>query len=266
MVNVNVRSTKQRKTSSYGWRTFKGSKSFHQGTDFAFSKGAAVSSWTAGKVVAVGNDGHKVNRGKYIIIEAAPGVRFSYHSLHTQTVKVGQTVKQWQTIGTAGDSANSTGSHLHVGLWLDGVHKNVEDYVKLDGVARSVSFPTKGTTPAGGGATSSGKVFIDGKFGAQSITALQIKLKGLNYTIQVDGKAASGGQTWKRFQQFLQRRVGIITKIDGVMGAQSIRALQTWLQSIGEYKFKIDGSAPAGGETWKGLQRALNRPEVWYAR
>lgn len=145
-------------TSKYGPRILNGAKNTHKGTDFPFGRSTPVSAFGAGRVVFAGRSpvytpGTKkrhpnYERGIYVQIEHAAGIDTSYHSLDRVTVKVGQTVAMGDTIGYGGSSAlGATGPHCHVGLWFNGNHVNLENYL-TPGVAVTVS--NSGSVSSGG--------------------------------------------------------------------------------------------------------------------
>ena len=107
-------------TSDYGERrapkTSRGKgSSYHNGIDLRASKGTPVYAPADGKVVKAGNAG---NSGNLIHLEHSFGVtdkkvKTVYAHLDRIDVKKGVTVKKGQQIGTAGNTGNSGGDHLH---------------------------------------------------------------------------------------------------------------------------------------------------------
>lgn len=85
-----------------------------------YKDGDHVYAHTEGKVVSAVT-GHKNNKGSvgtasygnYIKIQHPNGYCTLYAHLASVSVKVGQTVKQRQKIGTMGNTGNSYGTHLH---------------------------------------------------------------------------------------------------------------------------------------------------------
>lgn len=101
-------------------------KETHRGQDIVPTRyaGEAVpeSAWsvrevTGGKVLRVAYD---KNRGNYVDIETAPGTFERYQHMKSIAVKVGQLVQQGQVIGVAGNTGQSTGRHLHFGVYKGG--------------------------------------------------------------------------------------------------------------------------------------------------
>ena len=109
--------SKGRMSSGYGWRTLYGKPNFHGAVDIAMPSGTPVYSVAPGRVAKViySNKGggnqiivhHKVN-GKYYT---------SYYChMSSITVSVGTYVTKDSIIGNSGNTGNSTGPHLHLGL------------------------------------------------------------------------------------------------------------------------------------------------------
>lgn len=80
-------------------------------------------------------------RGIHVIVNHAPGIDTSYHSLSRVNVKKGQRVKMGDIVGWAGTSAvGANGDHVHNGLWFNGQHVDPLKYLK-PGVAVTVTNP-----------------------------------------------------------------------------------------------------------------------------
>jgi murein DD-endopeptidase MepM/ murein hydrolase activator NlpD len=62
--------------------------------------------------------------GHYVFIQHANNVTTKYLHLSRRDVKVGQRVKQGQTIGRLGATGRVTGAHLHYEFIVAGVHRN----------------------------------------------------------------------------------------------------------------------------------------------
>jgi len=95
----------------------------HKGVDYAARRGTPVRASGDGKIV------HKKRKGGYgraIIIKH--GGKYSTLYAHLQGYKkglrVGQKIKQGQTIAYVGSSGRSTGPHLHYEFRVNGVHRN----------------------------------------------------------------------------------------------------------------------------------------------
>ena len=92
----------------------------HLGTDFAAPIGRNVYAAADGRVTFVGNRG---GYGKTVIISHADGYRTLYAHLNkfASNAVVGRTVKKGTLIAYVGSTGVSTGPHLHLGLYKNGV-------------------------------------------------------------------------------------------------------------------------------------------------
>jgi len=107
-------------TSTYGRkRILNGEeKSFHWGIDIAGRKGNPVKSPAAGVVVFAEKDIPLA--GNLVIVDHGHGLTSSFLHLQKIKVKVGDEVKQGQSIATLGNTGRSTGPHLDWRMnWLD---------------------------------------------------------------------------------------------------------------------------------------------------
>lgn len=78
---------------------------------------------TAGTVLSVGSR----EGGNGIIVDAGNGVRVWYWHAEKVFVKPGDTIKPGETIALIGSTGNSTGSHLHIAIWIKG--DNIDPYM-----------------------------------------------------------------------------------------------------------------------------------------
>ncbi|VAW90824.1 Peptidase, M23/M37 family [hydrothermal vent metagenome] len=95
----------------------------HKGVDYVARRGTPVRASGNGKVI------HKKRKGGYgraIIIKHGGKYSTLYAHLngYKKGLKVGQKVKQGQTIAYVGSSGRSTGPHLHYEFRVNGVHRN----------------------------------------------------------------------------------------------------------------------------------------------
>lgn len=93
------------------------SSGWHAGIDIGAPYGAAVGAAGAGEVKQAGWNG---GYGKSVTIAHGGGLETFYAHLSEIMVSVGQLVTQMQTIGEVGSTGNSTGPHLHFGIYQDG--------------------------------------------------------------------------------------------------------------------------------------------------
>ena len=93
----------------------------HRGVDYAAPTGTPVYATGDGKVITSTYDKYS---GNYIVIRHGQTYQTKYLHLSKRKVRVGQTVKQGQTIGLVGATGRVTGAHLHYEFLVNGVHNN----------------------------------------------------------------------------------------------------------------------------------------------
>ena len=123
-------------TSQYGnARIFNGSlKSFHSGTDFRAPTGTPINTINDG-VVVVASD--RYYSGNAVIIDHGEGVYSSYSHMSHIDVKVGQHVKQGETLGLSGATGRVTGPHLHFSIILQSKKIDPLDFIsKINGLIK----------------------------------------------------------------------------------------------------------------------------------
>lgn len=121
-------------SSAFGWRIhpISGSEKFHNGVDIALSTGTEVGSCSKGTVIL---SYYSESAGNYIVVEDESGYRCHYMHLDARYVSEGEKVNYGQIIGTVGNTGNSTGPHLHLGVqnedreWINPLFV-VSDYVR----------------------------------------------------------------------------------------------------------------------------------------
>lgn len=86
---------------------------FHTGVDLAAPTGTPVDAAADGVVSFVGTD--PGGYGHYVIVDHADGYStyYAHLSAYARGLKVGETVKQGQRIGSVGMTGAATGPHLH---------------------------------------------------------------------------------------------------------------------------------------------------------
>lgn len=103
----------------------------HLGIDFASEKTDIVKASADGKIKSIKND---PRYGLTVVIEHANGFESVYSSLLTaEFIKVGEEVKQGQTIATVGNTARfeiSDETHIHFEIKKDGVNVDPNMYIK----------------------------------------------------------------------------------------------------------------------------------------
>ena len=110
-------------TSKYGYRIHPVTKKYklHTGIDLRASKGTSIFAAKAGTVVTAE---YNSAWGNYVILSHGGGYTSLYAHMTKMNVKVGQSVKQGQVIGTVGSTGYSTGAHLHFELRKNNVSYN----------------------------------------------------------------------------------------------------------------------------------------------
>jgi murein DD-endopeptidase MepM/ murein hydrolase activator NlpD len=110
-------------SSNYGSRRHPilGYRRMHKGMDFRAGYGTPILSAADGKVVRAGWAG---GYGKQVKIVHANGVSTSYSHMSNIKVRVGQTVRQGQSLGAVGSTGLSTGPHHHYEVYRNGAAVN----------------------------------------------------------------------------------------------------------------------------------------------
>jgi len=103
-------------------------KSVHRGVDFRAKWGEPVYAVMPGRVRLTGEF---FLTGKTVILDHGMGLYTLYAHLSEILVKEGQVVKAGDVIGKAGSTGRSTGPHLHLGLYLNGIPLNPLSLLKL---------------------------------------------------------------------------------------------------------------------------------------
>ncbi|WP_051171994.1 M23 family metallopeptidase [Microbacterium indicum] len=89
-------------------------------------------------------------RGMNVAIDHGDGVATEYLHLARVDVRVGDAVEAGQTIGGMGSTGRSTGTHLHLGVVVDGVHVDPLTFMRSRGVDYCVLPVYAGHTVANG--------------------------------------------------------------------------------------------------------------------
>ena len=107
-------------SSPFGYRTnpVTGRQEKHNGVDMAFNHGTPVVAIQDGVVTEIGYNAYS---GNYLRYRTSDGLLVGYAHLYRALVGVGDTVRQGDTVALTGNSGLSTGPHLHVTIWRDGI-------------------------------------------------------------------------------------------------------------------------------------------------
>lgn len=106
-------------TSTFGGRSSPGGigSTNHQGVDIGAPYGSAVLAAKGGTVIQAGwNGGYGIS----VTIAHGDGVSTLYAHMCDWNVSAGQSVAQGQVIGWCGSTGNSTGAHIHYGMYVGG--------------------------------------------------------------------------------------------------------------------------------------------------
>ena len=114
-------------SSSFGRRKAptKGASTYHQGIDWAIPRGTAVYASSGGTVTRAG---WSSSYGYCVYIQHPDGVETRYAHNSKLLVKVGQSVKQGQSIALSGNTGDSFGAHLHFEIRKNG--KPIDPFTK----------------------------------------------------------------------------------------------------------------------------------------
>lgn len=110
-------------TSGYGMRWGR----MHNGTDFASAYGTPLYATADGVVTTAGPLG---GYGIMVKIQHEFGIETRYAHMSKVQVKVGDKVSRGDRIGDMGNSGNSTGTHVHYEVRIDGKPVNPMTYIK----------------------------------------------------------------------------------------------------------------------------------------
>ena len=100
--------------------------SAHTGLDIAASTGTPIKVVADGKVVSAAYSG---SYGYLIKVDHGNGVETWYAHTSKMYVTAGQSVKAGDVIAAVGSTGNSTGSHLHLEVRINGQHVNPQKYL-----------------------------------------------------------------------------------------------------------------------------------------
>lgn len=112
-------------TSEFGPRSMFG-RSFHYGLDIACAEGTPIVACEAGEVIGAG---YSSSMGNYVVIAHGNGMTTTYMHNSALAVGVGQTVARGQIIAYAGSTGQSTGSHCHLQVSVNGTCVDPRGYL-----------------------------------------------------------------------------------------------------------------------------------------
>ncbi|WP_100065645.1 murein hydrolase activator EnvC family protein [Miniphocaeibacter massiliensis] len=119
----------RRVSSGYGYRIhpISGKSSFHMGIDVPAPLGTPIVAAESGTVISASYSG---SYGNLMKVQHDNGIVTYYAHLSGFRASVGQRVSKGQTIASMGSTGNSTGSHLHFEVRVNGSHTNPLNYVR----------------------------------------------------------------------------------------------------------------------------------------
>ncbi len=118
-------------TGEYGSSTAAGPNKGapHKAVDFGTPKGTPLYSMGSGVVLNPADNPEGVTGGKTITVDYGNGIIVSFSHLDEIFVKAGDVIAPGDWIGNTGNTGISTGPHLHVDAWKDGVKTDVRELI-----------------------------------------------------------------------------------------------------------------------------------------
>ncbi len=106
-------------SSAFGMRKdpFTHEMRMHRGVDIAAPEGTRVHAAKEGRVV---HSGFQPGYGNTVVVRHSGGFETRYAHLGSLAVKAGDTLREYQLLGTVGTTGRSTGPHLHFEVRRDG--------------------------------------------------------------------------------------------------------------------------------------------------
>lgn len=236
-------------TSHFGNRTVNGKKNFHSGVDLVANNGKNnlsdyILCFADGEVIGTG---YNSTAGYYVKIKHTKVYRTSYCHLKKGSIpskiKAGYKIKKGEVIGYMGSTGNSTGAHLHLGifendvaidpeLWFDKEFPADEEYIptvkewQKAAIADGYKFPKYGA---------------DGKWGAE---CKEVAKKAICKKLVIGFKN-------KNLTKLIQKAVDI--KADGKFGSDTQKAVKAFQKAKG-----LNADGIVGQATWAAiLNKAL---------
>lgn len=92
----------------------------HTGLDLVAERGTEVLATAGGKIIKTHIDVTPGGSGSFILIDHGKGYQTRYTKMESVFIRLGQSVKQGQIIGTVGQTGTSIAPHLHYEVFLNG--------------------------------------------------------------------------------------------------------------------------------------------------
>lgn len=112
-------------SSEFGPRSMFG-RNFHYGLDIACAEGVSILACEAGVVIGAG---YSSSMGNYVIISHGNNITTTYMHNSAIAVSIGQEVARAQVIAYAGSTGDSTGTHCHLGVRVNGSYVNPREFL-----------------------------------------------------------------------------------------------------------------------------------------
>lgn len=124
-IKISVLPVSGKISSRYG-ESSKIRSSDHTGLDISAPTGTKIKAVSKGEVIFAKKSG---SYGNLVKIDHGNGVQTWYAHTSKILVKKGQNVKAGEVIALVGSTGNSTGSHLHLEIRINGKHVNPQQYL-----------------------------------------------------------------------------------------------------------------------------------------
>lgn len=110
-------------SSGFGWRThpITGERHFHTGVDFPLDYGTGIPALKSGKVIYAARWG---GYGNCIILQHPDGDKTLYAHCSSFIAQYDDEVIRGEVIARVGSTGISTGPHLHIEWWHNGIYCN----------------------------------------------------------------------------------------------------------------------------------------------
>ena len=108
-------------TSKFGQRKLRNFFKSHKGTDYVGEGGKTIYSIGKAKVLRTGYQAN--GAGNYVVCSSTwylTDIEIKYFHLSKIFVEIDQLINQGDEIGIEGNTGHSTGSHLHLEIWVEG--------------------------------------------------------------------------------------------------------------------------------------------------
>ena len=118
-------------TSTFGKRInpILNKEEFHTGIDISMDEGTELLALKSGIITEVNKS---KTYGNYIKFETNDGYEIMYAHLKKAKVKVNSKIDQNQIIALSGNTGLSTGPHLHLSIWINGILVDPRNFIEYN--------------------------------------------------------------------------------------------------------------------------------------